>query len=178
LRSMSALARKRSLRNRPSDLRGGRRDTAGGDAGCAGPARQGADPSRAEAPRQRSGRGRGYFTRNGQQYDLILDVKSNRSIFAYLRALRPGGAYVTVGGSTSRLAQALLLGPMVSILRKKRVRVVALKPNKDLAYMTELVEAGQVRPVVDGRFTLAEAAEAMRYFGSGSHKGKVVLTVE
>jgi NADPH:quinone reductase-like Zn-dependent oxidoreductase len=118
------------------------------------------------------------FTRNGQQYDLILDVKTNRSIFAYLRVLSPGGAYVTVGGSTARLAQAVLLGPLVSVVWKKRVRIVVLKPNKYLGYMTELVEAGRVRPVVDGRYTLSEAAEAMRYFGESKHKGKIVLTVE
>ncbi|OFW61426.1 MAG: alcohol dehydrogenase [Actinobacteria bacterium RBG_16_64_13] len=118
------------------------------------------------------------FTRTGKQYDLILDVKTNRSIFAYLRALSPGGAYVTVGGSMGRLVQAMALGPLVSMVRKKRVRVVALKPNKDLGYITELVEAGQVRPAVDGRYTLGEAAAAMRYFGAGSHRGKVVLTVE
>lgn len=118
------------------------------------------------------------FTRNGQQYDLILDVKTNRSMFDYLRALSPGGTYVTVGGSTGRLVQALLLGPLVSMVYRKRVRVVALKPNKDLGYMAELVEAGKVRPVVDGRYTLSEAAEAMRYFGEGRHRGKVVLTGE
>jgi NADPH:quinone reductase-like Zn-dependent oxidoreductase len=118
------------------------------------------------------------FTRNGQQYDLILDVKTNRPIRAYLRALSPGGVYVTVGGSLPRLAQIALLGPLVAMVRKKRLRVVGLKPNKDLGYMTELVEAGKVRPVVDGRYTLDEAAEAMRYYGTAGQKGKVVLTVE
>ena len=118
------------------------------------------------------------FTRNGQQYDLILDVKTDRSVFDYLRALRPGGTYVTVGGSMARLAQVALLGPLVAMVRKKRVGVVALKPNKDLGYLTELVEAGKFRPVIDGHFTLSEAAEALRYFGEGRHKGKVVLTVE
>jgi NADPH:quinone reductase-like Zn-dependent oxidoreductase len=118
------------------------------------------------------------FTKTGQQYDLILDVKTNRSVFAYLRALSPGGTYVTVGGSLVRLAELALLGPFVSIIHKKRIRVVGLRPNKDLAYMTELVEAGKVRPVVDGRYTLSQAAEAMRYLGEGRHQGKVVLTVE
>jgi NADPH:quinone reductase-like Zn-dependent oxidoreductase len=61
---------------------------------------------------------------------------------------------------------------------KKRVRVVGLKPNKDLEYMNELVDAGKVRPALDGHYTLDHAAEAMRYFGEGLHKGKVVLTVE
>jgi NADPH:quinone reductase-like Zn-dependent oxidoreductase len=118
------------------------------------------------------------FTKTGQQYDLILDVKTNRSVFAYVRALAPGGAYVTVGGSLARLAQVALLGPLVAMVHKKRVRVVGLKANKDLGYMTELVETGKVRPVVDGRYTLDQAAEAMRYFGEGRHQGKVVLTVD
>jgi NADPH:quinone reductase-like Zn-dependent oxidoreductase len=119
-----------------------------------------------------------HFTGTGHQYDLILDVKTNRSVFAYLRALRPGGTYATVGGSLVRLAQVALLGPLIALVYKKRVRVVGLKPNKDLGYMTELVDAGEVRPVLDGHFTLDQAAEAMRYFGEGLHKGKVVLTVE
>ncbi len=118
------------------------------------------------------------FTKTGQQYDLILDVKTDRPMRAYLRALRPGGTYATVGGSLWRLFEFMLLGPLVSLVRKKRVRVVSLKPNKDLVYMTGLVEAGKVRPVVDGHWTLDQAAEAMRYFGEGRHKGKLVLTVE
>jgi NADPH:quinone reductase-like Zn-dependent oxidoreductase len=118
------------------------------------------------------------FTRTGQQYDLILDVKTNRPTRAYLRALRPGGTYATVGGSMAGLAKVALLGPLIAMVHRKRVRVVGLKPNKDLGYMNELVEAGKVRPVVDGRYTLDQAAEAMRYFGEGRHQGKVVLTVE
>lgn len=54
------------------------------------------------------------FTEGGTGYDLILDVKTNRSPFAYLRALAPGGTYVTVGGSLPRLLQALVLGPIIS----------------------------------------------------------------
>jgi NADPH:quinone reductase-like Zn-dependent oxidoreductase len=115
------------------------------------------------------------FTAGEQSYDLILDVKTNRSIFAYMRVLRPGGVYVTFGGSTGRLLQAVILGPLVSALTKKSVRLVILKPNRDLAYLAGLFEAGQLRPVVDGRYTLEETPEAMRYFGEGKHKGKVVI---
>ncbi len=118
------------------------------------------------------------FTKNEQHYDLILDVKTNRSILDYLRVLSASGVYVTVGGSTARLSQALLLGPLISIVSKKRVRIVLLKPNKDLSYVTELFEAGKVKPVIDGRYKLSEVAEAMRYFGEGNHKGKIVITVE
>jgi NADPH:quinone reductase-like Zn-dependent oxidoreductase len=118
------------------------------------------------------------FTKGGQRYDLILDVKTNRSILDYLRVLSAHGVYVTVGGSTARVAQVLLLGPLISMVTKKRVRVVLLKPNKDLGYMTELFEAGKVKPVIDGRYKLSEVAEAMRYFRDGNHKGKIVITVE
>jgi NADPH:quinone reductase-like Zn-dependent oxidoreductase len=120
------------------------------------------------------------FTNNGQRYDLILDVKTNRSIFDYARALRPDGIYVTVGGSMARLFQAVLLGPLISMVskNKKKIRFVALRPNKDLAYMNELFEAGKVKPVIDGPYRLSEVPEAFRYFGEGHHKGKIVITVE
>lgn len=118
------------------------------------------------------------FTRSGARYDLILDVKTNRSPFAYARALSPGGIYVTVGGSMARLFQFLFVWPLIAVTQRKRLSVVFLKPNKDLACMSDLFEAGKVRPVLDRLRTLSEVPEAMRYFGSGSHKGKVVITVE
>lgn len=117
------------------------------------------------------------FTEGEPRYDLILDVKTNRSIFKYLRVLNTAGVYVTVGGSTARVVQAMLMGPLIFLLSKKKVRVVLLKPNKDLIYMTELFEAGQVKPVLDGHYKLSEVPEAMRYFGEGNQRGKVVITI-
>ena len=64
------------------------------------------------------------FTQNKQCYDLILDTKTNRSIFKYLRVLSPQGAYVTVGGATPRLFQALFLAPIIRLFSNKRVRIV------------------------------------------------------
>jgi NADPH:quinone reductase-like Zn-dependent oxidoreductase len=118
------------------------------------------------------------FTKNGQCYDLILDAKTNRSTFDYVRSLSPNGTYVTVGGSSARLLQAFLLGPWISMISKKNIRIVALKPNKDLAYMNELFEAGKIKPVIDGPYRLDEVPEAFRLFGKADHKGKVVITVE
>jgi len=117
------------------------------------------------------------FTKTGQRYDLILDAKTNRSIFEYTRALNPNGTYVTVGGAGPRVLQALLLGPWISMFSKKNIRLVMLKPNRDLKYMNKLFEAGKLKPVIDGPYKLSEVPEAMRYFGEGSHKGKVVITV-
>ena len=117
------------------------------------------------------------FTRGDKRYDLILDVKTNRSPLAYARALNPGGTYVTVGGSMPRLLQILILSPIILWLFKKHMRIVVLKPNKDLGYMNELFEAGQIAPVIDGPYNLADAPEALRHFGTGDHMGKIVITM-
>jgi len=110
------------------------------------------------------------FTKLGRQWDVILDVKTMRSISTMTRVLERGGLYVTVGGSIPRLLQGMLMA-------KKRLRVVALKLNKDLQYMNELYEAGKVRPVIDGPYPLHELADAFRYFAEARHKGKIVITV-
>jgi NADPH:quinone reductase-like Zn-dependent oxidoreductase len=117
------------------------------------------------------------FTKGGKAYDLILDVKTDRSPLAYARALNPNGAYVTVGGSTPRLLQALILGPLMSRLYNKHMRIVTLKPNRNLAYMNELFEAGKLAPVIDGAYKLADLPEALRRFGTGDHKGKIIVTM-
>ena len=117
------------------------------------------------------------FTKNGQHYDLILDAKTNRSMFDYARALSPNGVYVTVGGSISRLLQALLLGPLISMIYKKHIRIVSLKTNKDLIFMNELFESGKVKPVIDGPYKLDEFQEAFTIFDKAEHKGKVVITM-
>jgi NADPH:quinone reductase-like Zn-dependent oxidoreductase len=117
------------------------------------------------------------FTEGDDRYDLVLDVKTNRSPFAYARALNRGGTYVTVGGGVPRLLQALVLGPVISRLYGKHVRLVMLKPNKDLAYLNELFEAGKLLPVIEGPYELSELSEAFRLFGTGDHKGKIVVKV-
>ena len=57
------------------------------------------------------------------------------------------------------------------------MRIVGLKPNKDLAYMNELFEAGKLVPVIDGPYKLADVPAALRLFGSGEHKGKIVIAM-
>lgn len=117
------------------------------------------------------------FTKSGKCYDVILDTKTNRSPFDYARALNPGGTYATVGG-TSHLLQVGLLGPLIRRRSKKSLFVVMLKPNKDLAYLNKLFEAGKLVPVIDGPYKLIEAREAFRHFGAANHKGKIVITVD
>jgi NADPH:quinone reductase-like Zn-dependent oxidoreductase len=117
------------------------------------------------------------FTRSGRSYDLILDVKTRRSPLDYLRALKPGGRYVTVGGALPRLAQTWSLGPWITLWTRKNTRVVILKANKDMAHVNELFESGSLRPVIDRTFPLHEAREAMHHYAEGDFVGKIVLDV-
>jgi NADPH:quinone reductase-like Zn-dependent oxidoreductase len=64
------------------------------------------------------------------------------------------------------------------MISKKKICFVALKSNKDLDYMNELFETGKVKPVIDGTYRIDEIPKALRFFGEGTHKGKVVITVE
>ncbi len=77
----------------------------------------------------------------------------------------------------ARIFQAMLIGPLISMTGSKKMGFLAHKPNKDLAFMKELLEAGKVVPVIDRRYPLSEVAEALRYFGEGHAKGKVVITI-
>jgi NADPH:quinone reductase-like Zn-dependent oxidoreductase len=116
------------------------------------------------------------FTATGKQYDLILDLIAHRSALTNARALRRQGTYYIVGGSTAVLLQTLLLGPLIGITRKRRMRVLVVPQNrKDLIEITGLCEQGDVVPVIDRRYPLLEAAEAMRYIISGRAQGKVVI---
>ncbi len=117
------------------------------------------------------------FTTTGQTYDVILDAKTNRSPFAYARALVPGGTYVTVGGTIPRLIQCLVLRRWIARTRNRHVRVLGLKPNEGLDRMTELLDAGKVVPSIDGTYPLDEVPQAIRRFGEARHTGKIVITV-
>jgi len=115
------------------------------------------------------------FTKGGQRYDLILDNVGNHSLSACKRVMRPKGTHVLVGGHPSGVLQALLLSPFVS---QKVVLLLAAIRKQDLVALKELMEAKKVTPVIDRRYTLSQAAEAVRYLGEGHARGKVIITLE
>ena len=118
------------------------------------------------------------FAEDGARYDLILDAVGRRSIFDFRRALSRNGSYVMVGGSTARIVQAVIVGRWFSMTGSQAMGLLVVKQNKkDLASVIELVEAGEVVPVIDRQYPLAEVADALRYLGEGHAKGKVVVTV-
>ncbi len=92
------------------------------------------------------------FTRLDESWDVVLDPKTDRPPSAYLRALKPGGHYVTVGGSTGRLLQLFLSAGLLRRLTGKSLRLLALQPNRDLNDLTALIESGKLRPFNDGPY--------------------------
>ena len=73
----------------------------------------------------------------------------------------------------------MLLGPLLSSADGKQMGVMYMQPNQaDLLFVKELIEAGQFHPVIDRVYPLADAAEAVRFYGRGHAQGKVVISIQ
>lgn len=117
------------------------------------------------------------FTVSGQRYDLILDTKTTRSPLRYIQALKPHGRYVTVGGHLPRLLQVLSMGPAITRVTGKRLKIVGLKPNKGLDVINRMFESSSLECVIDGPYALTEVPKAIERFGEARHVGKIVIKV-
>jgi NADPH:quinone reductase-like Zn-dependent oxidoreductase len=112
------------------------------------------------------------FVGGGRRYDLILDTVGNRSVPDLRRALAPGGKAAVTGSTSVRR----LLG--VSLRGGKDVaQVQAHVTTKDLELLSELLEAGTVRPQIDRRYQFAEIPAAIAYLEQGRARAKVVAEV-
>jgi NADPH:quinone reductase-like Zn-dependent oxidoreductase len=119
------------------------------------------------------------FTKNDQLYDLVFAANGYHSLSAYKRTLAPKGIYVMAGGTMAQIFQSMLLGSIMSETGGRKMGGVSTKARQnDLVTMKELFEAGKVRSVIDRRYPLSDAAEALRYIGEGHARGKIVITME
>ncbi|MEQ9591553.1 MAG: NAD(P)-dependent alcohol dehydrogenase [Cyclobacteriaceae bacterium] len=118
-------------------------------------------------------------TQGEKQYDLILDVVGYHSVFDYKRILKKEGRHVMCGGSLKLIFQMLFVGSLVNLLSKKKMRILAHKPNtkEDYAYILKLMEEGKIKAVIDQRYPLEETCTAMQYFCDGKALGKVIIEV-
>jgi NADPH:quinone reductase-like Zn-dependent oxidoreductase len=119
------------------------------------------------------------FTRNGQQYDLILAINGYHPLAAYKRALSPGGRYICVGGSLVQIFQSMALGALMSRNGDKKMgnMGIAKVTQEDLAQLAELLQAGRIAPVIDRSYPLSETVNAFKYVLEEHPRGKVVITV-
>ena len=122
------------------------------------------------------------YTRTGERYDWIVDTDSHHSMFAVRRALKPGGAYVTLGGSTWPILFWLLPGMILSRFSGRQMglllwwRPLHQAPD-DVRTIAQLLADGRLRPSIDRRYPLADVVAALRYVDEGHPRGKVILSV-
>ena len=123
------------------------------------------------------------FTRLGERFDLMLDIAGSRPFREFRRVLAPEATVVIVG---AKFPSEKGLGPLSHVIRTRlaalgrsqTVRFFIAKINsEDLGQLGELLEGGQLRSVIDRRFELGDAADALRYLGEGHARGKVIITV-
>lgn len=117
------------------------------------------------------------FTRLNHHYDLIIDVKTERSPADYERVLNTGGVYATLGGRVPELLKVALSGLRINRARDKKLTVIALHANQELAHLNGLFETGVFKPIVDSEFEFSTQGvrEAFRHFGGAAHKGKIIV---
>jgi NADPH:quinone reductase-like Zn-dependent oxidoreductase len=122
------------------------------------------------------------FADGVQRYDLILDIGGNSGLSRLRRALAPKGTLVIVGGEEGgkwtggfgRQIRALVLSPFVG----QRLTMLASKEHHaHLEAVSRFIEAGQVVPIVDKTYPLAEAPDAMRHLEAGRARGKIAITI-
>lgn len=125
--------------------------------------------------------GRDDVARRAERYDVVFDVAATRSLSDLRRVLAPGGILVLVGAD--KRGGLAIFARIISALVRARVfgqRIkffVAKNDLQDLLKLMELIEEGKLRPAIDRTFPLDQAAEAVRYVGSGQARGKVVITM-
>jgi NADPH:quinone reductase-like Zn-dependent oxidoreductase len=114
------------------------------------------------------------FTQSGETYDAIFDAVGKLSLFGSMKALKEEGVFLDAVHMMRRGAHAKF-ATMRS--NKKIFGGTATGFTEDLVFIKELVEEGEMKPVIDRIYPLEEVAEAHRYVETGRKKGNVIITV-
>ncbi len=122
------------------------------------------------------------FADGSQRYDLILDIGGNSRLSRLRRALTPSGTLVIVGGEeggklTGGFDRQLRASVLSLFVRQRLTMLVNKEHHRYLEALRPLMEAGQVTPVVDRTYPLAEAPAAMRHLEAGQARGKLAVTI-
>jgi NADPH:quinone reductase-like Zn-dependent oxidoreductase len=124
------------------------------------------------------------FADGTRRWDVIVDTAGLRSLHTLRRALTPRGTLAIVGGDgggkwTGGFFRQILRAPVLSIFTRQRLLpVVGKEKQEDLRTLAEMIDAGQITPVVGATYPLADAAEAVRELERGHARGKLVVTVQ
>ena len=115
------------------------------------------------------------FTESGQTYDIIFDAVNKSSFSRCRSSLKQRGIYLATFPTLAFLFQMLRTSMTGG---KRAVGGEASEKAEDLVFLKELVEAGELKSVIDRRYPLEQIVEAHRYVEAGHKKGHVVITVE
>jgi NADPH:quinone reductase-like Zn-dependent oxidoreductase len=125
------------------------------------------------------------FTEGSERYDLILDLVGNRSLSEIRRVMKPEGTTVLIGGGGPDAGKWIgpLAGPAKAVIYSPFVSqqfepFLAHLNQDDLIFLGDLIEKGEVTPVIDRRYPLSKVPEAIRYLEDGHARGKVIIAVE
>jgi NADPH:quinone reductase-like Zn-dependent oxidoreductase len=114
------------------------------------------------------------FTRSGETYDLVFDILGKSTFSRVKGVLKPHGRYLLASFKTGDLVQMLRTSIVGS---QKVICAMASEKAEDLAFLAQLVEAGQIKALIDRCYPLEQAAEAHRYVEQGGKQGHVVITI-
>ncbi len=121
------------------------------------------------------------FATGGARFDLVMDAAGNRSLSDYKRALLPAGTYVACAVGNGDWAGPVLRMIAMLVLslfsRQKLKPLLTTTGQKDLLFLTELVEAGKAKPVIERRYPLSEVAAALEHVGEGRTRGQIVIQI-
>jgi len=117
------------------------------------------------------------FTKQGIQYDFILDMQMWRPLRHCRRAIKKGGKYSVVGGSLRKIASCFFFDPFARPITKKPVRVLGLKTNHHLDELLKLIEEEHLAPKIEKTYSLEDTPEAFKRITEGGAKGKLVITI-
>jgi NADPH:quinone reductase-like Zn-dependent oxidoreductase len=123
-------------------------------------------------------------TRGNERFDLVLDMIGSYPLLSYRRVLNPHGTVVVVGalssdrwlGAMSGWIKATFIRPFVG--QHYDVLMGDVNRTQDLESLAELMKSGQVTPIIDRTYALADSAEAMRYLEQGHARGKIIIRID
>src|SRR5215208_949788 len=127
------------------------------------------------------------YTQSGERYDYIVDIPGNHSLSECRRALTPKGTYVLIGhdhfgkqgdrflGGLLRGLKLIVMSPFINQLPDLSFSMPSKKDS--MAVLRDLLQAGEITPVIDRTYPLSGVPEAIRYLEGGHAQGKVVITI-
>jgi NADPH:quinone reductase-like Zn-dependent oxidoreductase len=119
------------------------------------------------------------FTKSGETYDIIFDAVGKSSFSHCKGSLKKKGIYLTTVPGLATFLQVLWTSKIGS--KKAKIAFAGLRPasemTKELIFIRELMEAGEIKPVIDRSYPLEQIVEAHKYVEKGHKKGNVVITV-